>query len=84
MNVWAGIWLLDASRGKTLSEHDNVSRTHCVAPVGVEPALGTRPHVTVLHIDGPQVHVALLVWNKVSQVADAAHLSRPLAMATWN
>lgn len=57
-------------------------QTYCVAPVGVEPALGTGPHVTVLHVGGPQVHVALLVRDKVSQVTDAAHLSRPLAEAT--
>lgn len=58
--------------------------THCVAPVGVEPALGTGPHVAVLHVGGPQVHVALFIRNKVSQVTDAAHLSRPLPVATWN
>lgn len=67
-----------------ITQHDYVCETHCVAPVSVEPALGTRPHVAVLHVRGPQVHVALFVWNKVSQVTDAAHLSCPLAVATWN
>lgn len=58
--------------------------TYPVAPFGVEPALGTGSHVTVLYIDGPQIHVALLIRNKVAHVADAAHLSCPLTMPTWH
>lgn len=49
--------------------------SHPTAPLGVEPALGTGSHVTVLHIDGPQIHVALVVRNKVAHVADTADLS---------
>lgn len=49
--------------------------TYPISPLGVEPALSTGSHVTVLHIDGPQIHVALLVRNKVAHVADTADLS---------
>lgn len=52
--------------------------TYPVAPLSVKPALGTCPHVTVLHIRGPQTHVALLIWDKVTHVADTAYLSWPL------
>jgi len=53
--------------------------TDRVPPVCVEPALGAGPHVTVLGGAGLQVHVALLVRNKVPDVADAVHLPGPLA-----
>lgn len=60
------------------------SDTYPVAPLGVEPALGTGSPVTVLYIDGPQIHVALFIRNKVAHVADTAHLSRPLTRPTWH
>lgn len=50
------------------------SNTYPIAPLGVEPALGTGSHVTVLYIDGPQIHVALLIRNKVAHIADTVHL----------
>lgn len=51
------------------------SNIYPISPLGVEPALGTGSHVTVLYIDGPQIHVALLIRNKVAHVADTAYLS---------
>lgn len=60
-----------------------LSQIYPSAPLGVEPAFGTGSHVTVLHIDGPQIHVALLVWNKVAHVADTAYRSWPLTQPTW-
>jgi len=59
-------------------------KSYPIAPLGVEPALGTGSRVTVLQIDGPQIHVALLIRNKVAHVADAADLSRPLTQPTWH
>lgn len=55
---------------------------YLVAPLGVKPALGTGSHVAVFHVDGPQIHVALLIRNKVPHIADAAHLPWPLTQAT--
>lgn len=49
--------------------------TYPVAPLSVEPALGTSSHITVLHIIGPQIHVALLIRNKVAHIADTVYLS---------
>lgn len=58
------------------------SNTYPIAPLSVEPALGTGSHVTVLYIDGPQIHVALLIRNKVAHIADTAYLSWPLTQPT--
>lgn len=57
------------------SPQQRLSEDYPLAPLGVEPALGAGSHVTVLHIDGTQVHVALFVRNKVTYVADTAYLS---------
>lgn len=58
----------------TVPPHCNC-KTHPIAPLRVEPALGTGSHVTVLDIEGPQIHVALLIRNKVAHIADTAYLS---------
>lgn len=52
------------------------------SPVGEEPALGAGAHVAVLHVGGPQVHVALLIRHNVTQVTQAVHLPTPLAHTT--
>lgn len=60
-----------SNEGKLLSPMD----TYPATPLGVEPALGTSSHVAVLYINGPEIHVALLVRNKVAHVAHTAYLS---------
>lgn len=55
-----------------------------VSPLSVEPALGTCTHVTIFYIDRPQVHVALLIRNKVPHVADTAYLPWLLSIPTWD
>lgn len=58
------------------------AHAHPLAPLGEEPALGTRSHVAVLNVAGPQLHVALLIGHHIPDVAHTLYVTGPLAHAT--
>ena len=55
---------------------------HPLAPLGQEPAFGAGPHVAVLNVIGPELHVAFLVVDHVPDVAHALHVPGPLSHST--
>lgn len=56
--------------------------THPVTPLSEEPALGTGPHVTVLNVIGPQLHVAFLIIYHIPKVAHTLHVPGSLPHST--
>lgn len=55
---------------------------HPFTPLGEEPALGAGPHVAVLNVVRPKLHVAFLVIDHVPDVAHTLHVSGPLSHST--
>lgn len=75
---------LHVLRNKTKLLVPSDSHTHPGAPVCVEPALSAGSHVTVFYINGPQIHVAFFIRNKVAHVAHTANISGPLTQPAWH
>lgn len=87
LKVWWGFFCMlscSALPEQTLIKWDENTQPYPITPFRKEPALGTRPHITVLNVIWPQLHVTLLIINNVPKVADTFYIPGLLANSTWN